>query len=343
LRQFTQNIVSQSDFENVLLTMERLTKYYAEKDPSKDEEGIAKVYKKCVDQVKGQNPDKLCVGAVARNLAKSLQKKYGSRPGLEKRFQPEEPKAEDDAEGSGGDKKQQQQRKTQGKSGQPNLHLATKEQLMEELEKRLDAEEDAKNEEEEDDEAEFEHSWMPGQFPERVTIVGGGPAGLSAAIYAARAGLRPVVVAPPMGGQLQGKGVDVENYPGLSNVTGPAVVSLMRQQAAEFGAIFEAETVTEIDIKSRPIKVKTNSSTIETHAVIVATGAESKWLNVKGEYELRGGGVSSCATCDGHMFRGRHVLVVGGGDTAMEDALVLARTSEVSCSLRTGVKFPAGR
>jgi len=77
------------------------------------------------------------------------------------------------------------------------------------------------------------------------------------------------------------------------------------------------------------LKVKTNSSVIETHSIIVATGAESNWLNVKGEYELRGGGVSSCATCDGHIYRGKHVLVVGGGDTAMEDALVLARTSEV--------------
>jgi thioredoxin reductase len=133
-----------------------------------------------------------------------------------------------------------------------------------------------------------------------------------------------------MGGQLQGKGVDVENYPGLFNVTGPAVVSLMRNQAVEFGAVFEAETVIGIDASSRPLKVKTNSSTIETHAVIVATGAESNWLNVKGEYEMRGGGVSSCATCDGHMYRGKHVIVVGGGDTAMEDALVLARTSEVS-------------
>eukprot|EP00804_Cyclotella_cryptica_P000489 CCRYP_018525-RA/>CCRYP_018525-RA protein AED:0.31 eAED:0.31 QI:1249/1/1/1/1/1/2/59/344 len=130
-----------------------------------------------------------------------------------------------------------------------------------------------------------------------------------------------------MGGQLQGKGVDVENYPGLFNVTGPAVVSLMRQQAIEFGATFEAETVIGIDASSRPFRVKTSSSTIETHAVIVATGAESNWLNVTGEYEMRGAGVSSCATCDGHMYRGKHVIVVGGGDTAMEDALVLARTS----------------
>lgn len=104
----------------------------------------------------------------------------------------------------------------------------------------------------------------------------------------------------------------------------------MRQQAIDFGAAFEAETVVGIDASSRPLRVKTNTSVIETHAVIVATGAESNWLNVPGEYELRGGGVSSCATCDGHMYRGKRVLVVGGGDTAMEDALVLARTSEVS-------------
>jgi len=131
-----------------------------------------------------------------------------------------------------------------------------------------------------------------------------------------------------MGGQLQGKGVDVENYPGLFNVTGPAVVSLMRQQAIAYGATFEADVVVGIDASERPMKVKTNSSLIETHSIIVATGAESNWLNVKGEYEMRGGGVSSCATCDGHIYRGKHVLVVGGGDTAMEDALVLARTSE---------------
>ena len=116
---------------------------------------------------------------------------------------------------------------------------------------------------------------------------------------------------------------------GLFNVTGPAVVSLMRQQAIAYGATFEADVVVGIDASERPMKVKTNSSLIETHSIIVATGAESNWLNVKGEYEMRGGGVSSCATCDGHIYRGKHVLVVGGGDTAMEDALVLARTSEV--------------
>ncbi|KAL7548313.1 hypothetical protein ACHAWF_011612 [Thalassiosira exigua] len=327
LRQFTQNVISKSEAENVLLSVETLTKYYAEKDASKSEEDVKKVYKKCVDQVKDDNPSKMCVGSVANNLVRSLKKKYGDGPSLERRFEPEEP-TEGGGEGGGGEGQQPQKKPSRGKSDQLNLQLATKEQLEAELEKRLDAERDAQVEEEEDDDAEFEHSWSPGDFPERVTVVGGGPAGLSAAIYAARAGLRPVVVAPPMGGQLQGKGVDVENYPGLFNVTGPAVVALMRQQAAEFGAIFEAEEVVGIDASSRPLKVKTNSSTIETHAVIVATGAESNWLGVKGEYEMRGGGVSSCATCDGHMYRGKRVLVVGGGDTAMEDALVLARTSE---------------
>mmetsp|Transcript_35598 Transcript_35598/g.60566 ORF Transcript_35598/g.60566 Transcript_35598/m.60566 type:complete len:665 (-) Transcript_35598:133-2127(-) len=328
LRQYAQMVVQQAEYENVLLPMENLVSYYKEKDASKSEEDVAKVYKKCVDQITSNNPEKLCVGPLAQKLVKSLKKKYGSGPETTARFDPEEPTSEESSgSGSSGTNKSGDKQQKRGKSSEPNLHLATKEQLLAELEKREDAERDAQVEEEDDDDAEFEHSWIPSEWPERVTIVGGGPAGLSAAIYAARAGLKPVVVAPPMGGQLQGKGVDVENYPGLFNVTGPAVVSLMRQQAIDFGATFEAETVVGIDASSRPLRVRTNSSTIETHAVIVATGAESNWLDVKGEYELRGGGVSSCATCDGHMYRGKHVLVVGGGDTAMEDALVLARTS----------------
>ncbi len=345
LREYTQNIIGKSSFENVRLSKTTLIDYYKIKDATKSLEDVDKVYKKCADQVKDDNPDKLCVGGVAANLVKSLKKKYGDGPKLDKRFEPEsvmesnKSESDDGTSSSSNNKQQHQQRQkpTQsssgggGKSDQPNLHLATKEQLLAEIEKRLDAERDAQVEEEEDDDDDYAHSWSPSPFPERVTIIGGGPAGLSAAIYASRAGLKPVVVAPPMGGQLQGKGVDVENYPGLFNVTGPAVVSLMRQQAIEFGTYFEAETVLAIDASVRPFKVKTNTGVIETHAIIVATGAESNWLNVPGEYEMRGGGVSSCATCDGHMYRNKHVLVVGGGDTAMEDALVLARTSEVSC------------
>ena len=342
LRQYAQQIVQKSEFENVALSKEALIAYYSTQDASKTIDDVTRVYDKCVSQIKdANNPDKACVGGVAANLVRSLKKKYGHVPETQKRFIPEESNAEGGDTTTNTNTQQQKQRSTKspnnnnsnnGKLDQPNLHLATKEQLRAALDKILDAEREAEEEKEDDDDdddnAENAHSWTPSRFPERVTIIGGGPAGLSAAIYAARAGLRPVVVAPPMGGQLQGKGVDVENYPGLFNVTGPAVVSLMRAQAIEFGTVFEAETVIGIDVDKRPFKVHTNSSTIETHAIIVATGAESNWLNVPGEYELRGGGVSSCATCDGHMYRGKRVLVVGGGDTAMEDALVLARTSE---------------
>ena len=216
LRQFTQDIIQKAEWDNVVLSMENLSKFYGDKDATKSQQDIEKVYKKCVDQVK-ENHDNLCIGAVARNLAKSLKKKYGSSPDFEKRFLPEDAntkeQSDDKKTGEGGKGAgAKKTSKDMGNSNQPNLHLATKEQLIAELEKRLDAERDAQVEDEEDDEAEFAHGWIPSPFPERVTIIGGGPAGLSAAIYAARAGLRPVVVAPPMGGQLQGKGVDVENY-----------------------------------------------------------------------------------------------------------------------------------
>lgn len=202
---------------------------------------------------------------------------------------------------------------------------------MAELERRLDEERDKQVEEEDPDEEEGDpdfHKWSPGPFPERVVIVGGGPAGMAAAIYAARAGLAPLVIAPSMGGQLQGKGVDVENYPGLSNQTGPALVAAMRQQAAHYGAMFEDDIVTTVDASERPLKVMTNrTGMISTHTIVVATGADANWLQIPGEWELRGGGVSSCATCDGFLYAGKDVVVVGGGDGAMEEALVLARTS----------------
>ena len=329
LRHLAQEVVRRSETENVVLRRQTLDEYYSEKDAAKSAEDIDKVYAKCAGMTK-ENPQKECVGGAATQLVRGLKKKYGKGPELVPRFAEEDRMPSSggasDKNGAGGAKS-----KTGGGGGQadkPNLHLATKEELLAALEKLRDAEEDAAYEEEDDDEAEFAHAWSKGDFPERVTIIGAGPAGLAAALYAARAGLEPVVVAPPIGGQLQGKGVDVENYPGLANSTGPGVVSAMRAQAVEFGTRFEAELVDRIDTTARPFKVITNSSTIETHSIIVATGAESNWLNIPGEYEMRGGGVSSCATCDGAAFNGRDVLVVGGGDAAMEDALVLARTSQ---------------
>merc|ERR1719483_1205354 len=163
--------------------------------------------------------------------------------------------------------------------------------------------------------------------PVRVAILGGGPAGMTAAIYSARAGLKPVVIAPATGGQLMGKGVGVENYPGIMEANGGDIIKLMKSQAAKFQATFEHEMVASVDLSKRPFVIKTNTSAPTAHALIVSTGADSRWLGAPGEDMYRGGGVSSCATCDGFLWREKHCAVIGGGDTAMEDALVLARTS----------------
>jgi len=230
------------------------------------------------------------------------------------------------------------------------LHLASLEELQEELAKRKvkleeELEEQATDDDQEEDDASKQFQiWAPDSVgsAERVVIVGGGPAGLSAAVYAARAGLKPVVIAPPNGGQLQGKGVLVENYPGVVDSTGPAVVFEIQKQASKYGTLFSDEMVVEAQLSSKigtPHVLKTNSSTISTHTLIIATGADSRWLGVKGEEKYKGGGVSACATCDGYLYRDHPVIVIGGGDTAMEEALHLASTSSKVTIIHRGSEF----
>jgi len=138
------------------------------------------------------------------------------------------------------------------------------------------------------------------------------------------------VVSPLVGGQLLQKGVDVENFPGVhgKSATGREIVEVMRQQATSFQAMLIDDMVVGMDLTKRPFTIRLNNTgEISATTLVVATGADSRWLNVTGEYEYRGNGVSSCATCDGFLFRDQAVAVIGGGDTAMEEALVLARTS----------------
>jgi thioredoxin reductase (NADPH) len=348
LRQQTESMIRQAQLENVVLSLDALVTYYKEQDANKSITDIQSLYDKCIKSMKG--PDKKCVGSTANSLIRKLKKKYnGKGPVTELRFQPSNTTTQaGDDEPKKNDRKSSSTKKgEEPKQQQSNLHLATLEELQLEIERRLDEQRDqiVDSEDPDDDDNSNDNvhfQWDgPGLFPEKLIIVGGGPAGLAAALYGARAGLRPLVIAPSMGGQLQGKGVDVENYPGLSNQTGPSVVAAMRLQAAQFGAVFEDDSVEAVIVnrdpaaeysnggKPLPIQVVTNrTGTIEAHSLIIATGAEANWLNIPGEWDLRGGGVSSCAVCDGFLYSNKNVIVVGGGDAAMEDALVLARTSK---------------
>jgi thioredoxin reductase (NADPH) len=161
---------------------------------------------------------------------------------------------------------------------------------------------------------------------ERVIIIGSGPAGLTAAVYAARANLNPLVLAGGMyGGQLM-LTTEVENYPGFpEGIMGPDLMIKFREQAERFGARVENVDVTAVDFAGKPLVVRTGENEYSTKTVIVATGADARWLEIPGEERLRGRGVSTCATCDGAFFREKHIVVVGGGDSAMEEALFLTR------------------
>jgi thioredoxin reductase (NADPH) len=162
--------------------------------------------------------------------------------------------------------------------------------------------------------------------PERVVIIGAGPAGYTAAIYAARAMLKPLLLSGfEPGGQLMIT-TDVENYPGFAEpVQGPWLMEQFRAQAEHVGARLENEHVVELDASNRPFRIVCDSGrVIEAQSVILATGAKAKWLGLPGEEAFKGLGVSACATCDGFFFRGRNVVVVGGGNSAVEEALYLS-------------------
>lgn len=177
-----------------------------------------------------------------------------------------------------------------------------------------------------------------------VAIIGSGPAGLTAGIYTTRGALSTIIVGgSSWGGQLMLTSV-VDNFPGFpEGVMGPTLMENMKAQAVRFGAEFIQDNVTAVDFSKRPFVLTVHGSQITAHSVIIATGAETKWLGVKGEKELIGRGISSCAPCDAPFFKEKYVLVVGGGDSAMEEALVLTKYATKVTIIHRKSEFKASK
>jgi len=167
---------------------------------------------------------------------------------------------------------------------------------------------------------------MPETIHHKVMIIGSGPAGYTAAVYAARAMLEPGIVAGLQpGGQLTIT-TDVENYPGFPEILGPELMDKFKEHALKFGTSFYEDVILDVDFTQRPFVMKGDSGNSYTSdAVIIATGAQAKWLGMPSEEKFKGFGVSACATCDGFFYRGKEVIVVGGGNTAVEEALFLTK------------------
>jgi thioredoxin reductase (NADPH) len=163
---------------------------------------------------------------------------------------------------------------------------------------------------------------------EKLVIIGSGPAGLTAAIYAARGDLKPLVISGrAAGGQLM-LTTDVDDFPGFPDgIQGPELMTNMRKQAERFETRFIEEDVVSVDFKSTPFVIKTETQELKTESVIVATGASAMWLGLPSEEKLRGRGISACAVCDGFFFKGKNLMVVGGGDTAMREAQHLSKVA----------------